>query len=145
MALLLSQRHTGFLLILLSPLLAVGRCHSAYVIAGRPQARRLQMTKVALWAIAVTVAVSIQLTRHISARRYANTVVQAVEAHARQHGQYPPTLEAAGLSAKEFRERLGLSGYGLGAGSPQLYYSSTYMPFAVEHYDFARREWLVLD
>lgn len=145
LTLLLAQRHAGFVLGMLLLFLIPGGCYSAFIIVARPAKRNLQATKVAIWAVACVVVVAVHGVMHVSARRYADTVVQSLQAYARLHGHYPPTLEAAGVSPNEFHQRLGLSNYTLAGEVPRLAYGTTYMPFAVEQYDFDRHEWQVVD
>ena len=78
---------------------------------------------------------------HASSRKYAQGVTNAIQAYSAAHGFYPQNLEAIGMTSQQLRSRLSYSAYGLHEGKPYFYYGATYVPFELEKYDFATREW----
>lgn len=141
-ALLLSQRHNGFMLVSVLLFLIPWFAYSCYRCIRFPAERRLRVQKSLVWGMAVLVIVSAHLVMFHSAQSYAQKVSEKIEAYISQHGHCPTGLEDLGISQTEFKEHLGLASYSCKDQRPSLFYASTYAPFDTEDYDFRKHEWM---
>jgi len=140
-ALLLTQRHCGFMLAFVLLFLIPWFAYSCYRCMRFPVERKLRVQKAFVWCVAVAVIVSVHLVMYQSAKSYALGVSEKIETHISSHGQCPTELEDVGISKSAFKEHLGLGGYFCKDQQPFLFYASTYVPFETESYDFAKHEW----
>ena len=139
--LLLAQKHCGFMLIFVLLVLIPSFAYSSYRCIRFPVERKLRIQKAGVWCIAVSVIVSVHLVMYQSAKNYAQSVAEKVEAYISSHGSCPTELEEVGISKGAFKEHLGLGGYLCENQKPFLTYASTYVPFETESYDFVQHEW----
>jgi uncharacterized protein (DUF58 family) len=144
-ALLLSQRHGAWTLVILLLLLLPWLLYSAYVVAAKPERRQLQASKAAIWIAAVALIVSVHAVRHASARERANQLVQAVRNYAHVHGHCPPDLAAAGIAPESINHTLPRVWYRCEPGEVSLSYPSVEMPFTLDVYDFKKGVWTQVD
>jgi hypothetical protein len=136
-----AQRYAGSMLIVIALPLVPWLLYSGYVLARKPSMRAIQSRKVAIWLVSIATIVFVHSFRDSTARDYAQGVVNSLQAYSDQHGSYPSSLEAVGVTEKNLKSELGLAGYTLDRGQPGFYYASTFGPFAFERYDFERRDW----
>ena len=139
--LLLSQRHSGFMLVFVLLVLLPSFAFSAYRCVKFPEERKLRGLKALLWCLAIIVIVAAHPPMYLSANRYAQSVVDKVETYMSTHGVCPSKLEDLGISEPEFKQHLGLGAYACENQQPTLFYKSTYVPADIEDYDFTRHEW----
>ena len=139
--LLLAQRHCGFILIFVLVVLIPWFAYSGYRCIRFPIERKLRIQKAVVWCVAVAVIVSSHLVMYQSAKSYAQSVVEKVEAYISNHGSCPAKLEEVGISKNTFKEHLELGSYVCENKKAFLFYASTYVPFDTEAYDFAQHEW----
>jgi hypothetical protein len=64
-----------------------------------------------------------------------------IEAYKSNHGNYPPNLEAIGLTKEQLRKLLGVSGYNVQNGEPMLFYGSPITVFDKYFYNFKESKW----
>ncbi len=138
---LLSQRYVGGILLLVLIVFLPWATYRLYSMLSQVNMRPYYGKKIALWLVAITIIAARHYELHQSSRAYAQTVVNRIEAYAQQHGAYPATLEAAGLSRQQLRSKLPFVVYGAQQGKPYFSYGSSYAAFEHEMYDFSRREW----
>ena len=110
-ALLLSQRHNGFMLVFVLLFLIPWFAYSCYRCIRVPAERRLRIQKSLVWGMAVLVIVSAHLVMFHSAKSYAHEVSEKIEAYISKHGHCPTELEDVGVSLNAFKEHLGLASY----------------------------------
>lgn len=140
-ALFLSQRHMGFMLILLAPVLVPWFGYSVYVATTQPARRIDQLARVAVWLLAVISVVATHVFWHVTTRNQANQIVAAIQSYMRQHGRCPENLMVIGITQEQLRKKTGLSGYHCERGEPQFIYAVTFAVFETYDYDFKRKEW----
>ena len=140
-SLLLTQRHSGFMLAFVLLFLIPWFAYSGYRCIRFPAERKLRIQKVIVWCVAVVVIVSVNLVKYQSAKSYALGVSEKLEAYISSHGRCPKELEDVGISKSTFKEHLGLGVYVCKDQQPFLFYASTYVPFETENYDFTKHEW----
>ena len=139
--LLLTQKHSGFMLAFVLLFLVPWFAYSGYRCLRFPIERKLRIQKTIVWFVAVVVIVSVHLVMYRSAKSYALGVSEKIETYISSHGQCPTKLEDVGISKSTFKEHLGLGGYSCKDQRPFLFYASTYVPFETENYDFTKHEW----
>ncbi len=115
--------------------------YSIFIITTQQARRVIQGVKVAIWVSAVFVVIGIHYYLYVSTQASANKVASAIQQYAKEHGSYPPNIDAIGMSKGQLRSELGLSAYILESGKPTLFYATTYLPFQTEHYDFETNHW----
>ncbi len=140
-ALLLTQRHSGFMLAFVLLFLIPWFAYSGYRCIRFPIERKLRIQKAIVWCVAVVVIASVHLVMSRSAKSYALGVSEKIEAYISSHSQCPAELEDVGISKSTFEEHLGWGGYVCKDQQPFLFYASTYVPFETENYDFTKHEW----
>lgn len=138
---LLAQRYMGGGLLLVLIVFLPWATYRLFSMLSRVNMRPYYEKKIALWLVAITIIAARHYELHQSSRAYAQTVVDRIETYAQQHGAYPATLEAAGLSRQQLRSQLLFVVYGVQQGKPYFSYGSTYAAFEHEMYDFSRHEW----
>ena len=142
LALLLSQRHFGFLLVLEAIVLVPWLAYSAYIIAVKAERRSDQLAVVLIWLMSVAVVVSVHVFLAYKTRRNADEVVQLVKNYLGNYGRCASTLEALGLSKEVLRAKVGISYYGCDVqGKPSFSYAVTYVLFEKYLYDFDEGMW----
>ena len=139
--LLLAQRHSGFMLSLVLLFLVPWLAYSGYRCIRFPTERNLRIKKAIVWFVAVLVIFSVHLVMYWSAKSYALSISEKIEAYISSHGQCPTELEDVGISKRAFKEHLGLGSYACKDQRPFFFYASTYVPFETEYYDFTNHEW----
>lgn len=139
--LLLTQRHSGFMLAFVLLFLVPWFAYSGYRCLRFPIERKLRIQKTIVWFVAVVVIVSVHLVMYRSAKSYALGVSEKIETYISSHGQCPTKLEDVSISNSTFKEHFGLGGYACKDQRPFLFYASTYVPFETENYDFTKHEW----
>lgn len=141
-AVLLSQRHSGFLLIFEALFLIPWLVYSAYVMVTQPARRKTQCVRVLAWLLSVAVVVGVHLYVAHTTRSHAEEIVQRIKSYVVQHGRCVATLDELGLSREALRATVGLSAYGCdAAGKPSFFYAVTYVPFETYSYDFDGGVW----
>jgi hypothetical protein len=143
-ALMLSQRHLGFALYVVFIWMAPWLLGTAYHCFRYPVERRPRLINAGIWCLCVTIVLTSHLIMYRNAQAYGQQVVTQIEAYRTQHGNYPASLEEAGINKAVFRKHLGLGAYMYEDGHPSLFYASTYVPFDTESYDFTRHIWVHL-
>jgi hypothetical protein len=78
---------------------------------------------------------------HDSTQLNAQFVVSEIEKYSKQSGHCPPDLASIGMSTDQLKNNLGNSAYFCESGKPRFFYSSTFVPYARESYDFEKRLW----
>jgi hypothetical protein len=141
LAFLFAQRHAGFMVIMEVLFLVPWTLWSAWVIAVKPQPRRLQSAKLGIWWLSVALIVGVHYVRATTTRASAQQVVDAVLAYRTAHGVYPADIQAIGYTKDQLRDMIGFGGYFMKDKKPLFFYASTYVAFETDHYDFARNEW----
>ena len=137
------QAHAGFFLYFFIPVWLFWLPYSAYVIARKPEARKLQTIRVGLWLSAALLIACVHVFRHNSARHTADEVVSKVQSYSATHGHYPPSLTEIGLSKEELRTKLRMGFYHRDeAGKPFFIYAATFEPFSTFSYDFGKQLWV---
>jgi hypothetical protein len=141
LVLLLSQRHLGFILLLLALPFFPWLLYSTYVIVAKPDRRAVQASKIAIWVVAASMIVGIHVYRHTSTREQANQMVNAIRKYTAEHGHCPADLAAVGVSPAQIKSRLGYAWYRCEAGEISFSYPSVQVPFEMESYDFKSGTW----
>jgi hypothetical protein len=133
-------RGTGFVLLLLLPLLLLTLIYQAVRMLRQPQERKARATRLAIWCLAFALAGSVQSYRAAATRSHAEQVVQTVLAHQKRTGAYPSSLTEAGLDQDLVRRRWRV-GYLVRDGQPLVSYPAPFMPLTVYEYDLAAGGW----
>lgn len=139
--LLLCQPFCGFMLFIMLCFLLPWLLASLWIGVRHPEQRARRASQAAIWLCSVSLISGVHLYRATSTRHHAQLLVEKVIAYRQSHGSYPATAQAIGYSDARIRELFFTGGYFLTEGKPYLFYTSTYMPFAVESYDFTLQQW----
>ncbi len=78
-------------------------------------------------------------------RAKAQVLVDAVLLYHASHGSYPKDLQTVGYAPETVKSMIGMGGYLLEENKASFFYTSTYVPFETEDYDFSKHEWVHLD
>ena len=133
-------RSTGFVLLLLLPLLLLTLIYQGVRMLRQPQERRVRATRLAIWCLAFVLAGSVQSYRAAATRSHAEQVVQTVLAYQKRTGAYPSSLTEAGLD-QDLVRRSWRVGYVVRDGQPVVSYPAPFMPLTVYEYDPAVGSW----
>ena len=144
MALILGQRHAGFMLYLAIIPLAIWIPYSVVVMVRKPERRLLQLALVSCWVLAVLLVAGIHYFRHEATRRNADDIVAAIKEFKTKRGSYPLTLDEVGIGRTALKDKLGsFSGYNRDVvGTPALFYAATWIVFDTYEYDFRTDSWV---
>lgn len=139
-ALVSAPVHCGFVLLALSPVLAIWFIYSGIVMVRHPQRRTSQAAKLACWAGVVLVVSALHVVYYLAARQAGTDALAAVLAYKKAHGIYPQRLQDAGsdLDRADADWRVV---YMLDQGQPLLLYGGTLTVFETYTYDFAQQRW----
>lgn len=138
---MLSQRHLGFALYVVFIWMAPWLLYTLFRCQRHPTEWRPRLINVGMWCLCIALVLTSHLIMYRNAQAYGQQVTTQIEAYRTRHGNYPASLEEAGISKAVFREHLGLGAYMYENGHPSLFYASTYVPFDTESYDFTRHIW----
>ncbi len=137
----LSQPHAGFMIYIFALPLLIWFIYSSYVAITKPEQRKWQLIRMAVWIASVLVILGVHHDRRVTTRHYADGIVAAINEYKNEHGVYPDSLDTIGVSRQQLKEHLGLSGYSYDKGKPSLFYADTFVVFQTHHYDFQKNAW----
>ena len=103
MALILGQRHAGFMLYIAIIPLAIWIPYSVFVMVRKPERRLLQLALVSSWVLAVLLVAGTHYFRHEATRRNAEEIVAAIKDFKTKRGSYPLTLDEVGIGRRRSR------------------------------------------
>ena len=144
-ALFLSQRHIGFMVLFEELILAPWIVFSIWVSIKNPQQRSYQAAKVGIWLLSVGIVIGVHFFVATQTREKAQKLVDAVMSYYASHGTYPVDTQSIGYTKEEVRSMIGMGGYYFEHGQPSFFYASTYVIYETDHYDFSKREWMHRD
>lgn len=133
-------RGTGFVLLLLLPLLLLTLIYQGVRMLRQPQERKARATRLAIWCLAFMSAGSVQCYRGATARNHAEQVVQTVLAQHKRTGAYPSSLAEAGLDQDLVRRQWRV-GYIVRDGQPVVSYPAPFMPLTMYEYNLTDGSW----
>ena len=139
-ALITAQQYAAVLLMLVLPPLFFWLIYSAVVAYRKPQKRKWQLTRVAIWLVTIFLVFGVHWLRHHAIRVEADRIALAVENYKKKNGAYPANFEAIGEDSNRLR-RESMLFYRFNDGSPSLMYSSSIGPLDRYSYDFQSRSW----
>ena len=115
---------------------------AALVLLVRQTGRPERLSRLMIWI--PTVALSAVALNHVNepARRLAESVVSAVEAHKAATGTYPKTLNEVGQDPQQLKSGIGLVYSLLADGKPDLYYSEPSGYLVAYRFNFTTKQWL---
>lgn len=143
--LVIAQRHAGFMLIFVVLPLVIWLPFVLHEIVVRPQVRTIQSIRIGIWIIALAVIAGNHFRMHTIARRAASAIVATVDSYRQSHGNYPAKIEDIGVTRQTSNEYLGKIIYFNDEKRTVLEYSSTFIPFAMDRYDFRKQIWTQTD
>ena len=135
--LLLAQKHAGFMLYLLLPIMLVYLLLSAWRIRKQPQRLPELPLKMLLCLTSISAIAMVHMHYHQQARAQANRVVAAIIAYQQSHGAYPASLQAAHIQVTPSARIY----YHLREQQPSLFYPTTFTPFETYDYQFDSQQW----
>jgi len=130
----------GFMIYLVAPFLLIWFLYSGFIFWKRPERRRVHGIAAGIWLLAIGSVAAVHVWYHHEARKAAEGVVATVLEFRKQHGAYPPTDQAAGITPGSTADRWGI-GYVLTDGAPRVIYASTFQIFGSYDYDFESGTW----
>lgn len=134
--LVVMQKHSGFLLILVVLLLAPSFLRSLYDIFIKRQQVKLKAAQTLIWLMTCLGIAGVHYHLHQTAREQANQVVGALHSYRYEQGHYPQALE----ELRDVSAETSLY-YANEDGQPILFYRATWIVFETYFYDFNKQEW----
>ncbi len=131
----------GFMIYLVAPFLLIWFLYSGFIFWKRPERRRVHAIATGIWVLAIGGIAVVHAWYHHEARKAAEGVVATVLEFRKQHGTYPPTDQAAGITPGSLSDRWGI-GYVLADGAPKVFYASTFQIFGTYTYNFESGIWV---
>ena len=142
---LLCQRHGGFLVVFQAAILILACALNLWPFIKNRAGRPLLLAKLGIWLLSMAVIVVSHAMLAAHTRAKAQGVVDAINGYYQANGAYPSDLGSIGYLPSAFKDEIGMGGYHLDGENPTLFYASTYIAFATEHYDFNNGVWLHSD
>ena len=137
-ALILGQKHAGFILYLLVPVMLVYMAVSAWCIRKQPQRLPELPLKMLLCLTTIICIALVHMRYHQQARLEADKIAKQIQAYQQQYHAYPKDLQAAqAVSTSASRTHYFLNQN----QQPSLFYPATFVPFEVYAYDFQTQQW----
>ena len=137
-ALILGQKHAGFILYLLVPVMLVYMAVSAWCIRKQPQRLPELPLKMLLCLTTIICIALVHMRYHQQARLEANRIAEQIQAYQLQHKAYPADLQAAQAVSTSVSH----THYSLNQNQqPSLFYPATFWPFEIYAYDFQTQQW----
>ena len=137
-ALILGQKHAGFMLYLLVPVMLVYMTVSAWRIRKQPQRLPELPLKMLLCLTTIICIALVHMRYHQQARLEADNIAKQILAYQLQHNAYPTDLQAA----QAVPSSTSRAHYTLNQNQqPSLFYHATFWPFEVYAYDFQTQQW----
>jgi len=136
-----SQKHAGFTIFFVLPVLAGWLIYNLARIRKQPERWKGLAIKTAIWLVALAIALLCQWNLARLARQDADLLVSRVLSYKAQHGVYPKDMLEAGITDPEFGRRWKL-GYLIQDGRPFILYASTFVVFDAYIYDFDANQWV---
>lgn len=134
------QKGSGFLLILLLPVLVVMMLYHAVKMVRKPEERRNRGVRLAVWGLAFLLAGGVQSYWSAASRKDAETALQKILTYKERTGTYPAGLKEVGLDDAALEAKWKLR-YSLKDGMPMLVYPATFVWMDLHEYDFDKRTW----
>lgn len=134
------QKGSGFVLLLLLPLLSLFALYQGMRMLRRPEERKVRLIRLSIWLSAFALAGSVQTYWHQASRSNAEEAATAVLSYKARTGSYPANLTEAGLDDGQLRDKWRIR-YSLRQGAPILSYPMSFMPLSSYEYDFEGRVW----
>jgi hypothetical protein len=138
-----AHHYAAVLLIFLVLPFLIWFLYSIVIVATRPQRRKVQLTRVALWLATFFLIGMVQYAWFHAARSEGDRIVRALEKHRQTHGTYPPDLRALGEDSNKLKDEARLR-YGVTEGKPTVVYGSPFTPFDQYAYDFEKKSWTLI-
>jgi hypothetical protein len=139
--LLATQQIPGMYAIALILPLLIWFIYSIFVVFAKPDRRKSQLVKVAVWFVTASILLVAAWYRSEVTRNGANEIVVALKEYKTKRGSYPSKLEEIGQNSKLLRTKLGVL-YMLREGKPTLWLQSSWDPFDKFDYDFEKDVWV---
>lgn len=136
------QKGSGFGFLLLLLIFIVTTPYRLVRMIRRPEERRRQLTRIGIWAAALTLAGGVHAYWSAASRNNADIVADELLGHKARTGSYPPTLAEIGIDELELNAKWKIS-YLVRDGHGKLSYPSSFMPLTSYEYDFEARKWVV--
>ena len=137
-ALILGQKHAGFMLYLLVPVMLVYMAISAWRIRKQPQRLPELPLKMLLCLTTISSIAMLHTHYHKQARLEADKIAKQIQAYQQQYHAYPKDLQAAqAVSTSASRTHYTLNQN----QQPSLFYPATFVPFEAYAYDFQTQQW----
>ncbi len=137
-ALILGQKHAGFMLYFLVPVMLVYMAVSAWRIRKQPQRLPELPLKMLLCFTTIICIALVHMRYHQQARLEADNIAKQILAYQLQHNAYPTDLQAA----QAVSTAVSRAHYTLNQNQqPSLFYPATFVPFEAYAYDFQTQQW----
>lgn len=136
------QRFMGVIIVIAAIPLSIWLLYSIYIIVSKPQLRKSQLTRIALWAASLLIIFGAHYYLYEVTRNNANDIVAMLEKYKSEHGSYPEKIDAIGLTQKQIKEKIGMAYYSFTDGQPHLFYGVTYVAFDTYDYNFQTKAWV---
>ena len=137
-ALILGQKHAGFMLYFLVPMMLIYMAVSAWRIRKQPQRLPELPLKMLLCLTTIICIALVHMRYHQQARLEADNIAKQIQAYQQQYHAYPVDLQAAqAVSTAVSRTHYSLTQN----QQPNLFYPATFVPFEVYAYDFQTQQW----
>ena len=125
-ALILGQKHAGFMLYFLVPMMLIYMAVSAWRIRKQPQRLPELPLKMLLCLTTIICIALVHMRYHQQARLEANRIAEQIQAYQLQHKAYPADLQAAQAVSTSVSH----THYSLNQNQqPSLFYPATFWPF----------------
>lgn len=115
--------------------------YSCYVAIRFKARRKCQLIRMLIWFFAIIFVSGIHYIHFRKTQINAQYVSNVIEGYRFNHGNYPPDIEATGLTKEKLRELLGVAGYNYQNGEPMLFYGSPITIFDKYFYNFKESKW----
>ena len=137
-ALVLGQKHAGFMLFFLVPVMLVYMAISAWRIRKQPQRLPELPLKMLLCLTTIICIALVHMRYHQQARLEADNIAKQIQAYQQQYHAYPVDLQAA----QAVSTAVSRTHYSLNQNQqPSLFYPTTFLPFEIYAYDFQTQQW----
>jgi type VI protein secretion system component VasK len=135
-----SGRHFGFTLFVIIPIFLFWLATSTFQSRDNPSVRKELIWRAMIWLGSIVVIFVVHVHMHRFARAKAQTVADAISDYIKIQSKCPASLETVGQDTKKLSKELRLY-FSCREGKPFLMYSSTYVPFESEHFNFEQAIW----
>lgn len=136
------QRDSGFGFLLFLLIFIIITLFKLVRMVQNPADRKEQLTRIGIWAAALTVIAAVHLFWSTASRNNAELVAQEILAYQAHTNSYPATLGQLGIDEQEFGVKWKIR-YVVRDGQGTLTYPSAFMPLTNYEYDFKAHKWVI--